>query len=176
MGDDRDTECATCGNPIPPEDTSTSLRVPCRKCGSTARIFRAHLSEGIIAADSLMAEVVRLSAETSATAMAISTGTMPNMDGFWREASALKEVMLRDQGSDVALRAIASGAFDPGEKYPFDAKTRNVTRFVAEEILRERQDAKDRTRVAIAEASERRRGLLAWLDRVIGWARGVFGA
>jgi len=150
-------------------------RVPYRFCGATARVFRLLAEEGISASYDLYAAVVELSAATSAIAIAVSTVTMPDMNGFWREAASLKEALLRDQGSDVALRAIACGAFDPDGQYPFDAKTKKTTQFVASEILRQRQEAKYREANATAQSRERSRARLGWVDRLVSWTRMLLG-
>lgn len=167
---DRDTDCASCGNHIPAADVDVRPRIPCRACGATARIFRVSITERLGVSDSFGGERVELSAETSASAVAIIS--MPDMTDFWREAAMLKEAMLRDSGSDVALRAIARGAFDPNGQYPFDDKTKTKTQFVAEEILREREAAAARLRDDSLEAGERRRDALNWIDRLLAFVRG----
>lgn len=176
MSVNREVNCASCGNPIPQGDVLETPRIPCPSCGSTSRVFHDTLTELVSASARLQATVIRLSVDTSAAAVAVMTtmGSPEGMDSFWDKSAELRHQMLLNHGSDQALRAIASGAFDPAPQYPFDEPTKAIARYVAAEELHGRRDATERDRAARATTRDRRRAWMRGVDRFMTWCLGIF--
>lgn len=169
---DRETVCVVCQTPIPAEDIDVQPRRPCRNCGKTGRLYRLTVKERAAAVDSVRAEVVELSADTSATAMTIlTTMCRPDcMDDFFRASSRLRQ-QLRGMHPQ-ALRAIESGDFDPAPGVPFEDEAKRALRYTARELLLEINAAIDRKRFEIAETREARRDRWALFDRLLSFFRG----
>jgi len=139
-------------------------------------VFYETLTESIAATDSMQATVLRLSVDTSAAAVQVMTtmGSPEGMNDFWGDAAELRHRMLLNHGSDQALRAIATGAFDPAPQYPFDEPTKAIARYVAAEELHARRDAAERDRATREHLRDQRRSLWKWMSGAFAWLLRIF--
>jgi DNA-directed RNA polymerase subunit RPC12/RpoP len=148
--DQRTIQCGECQRRVQDDGgLPEEERSPCPYCGSRTRLFNVSVHETIAPADSLQAQVVRLSEETSATAMAVTSTTFGAglTDDLWKRSGPIREVLLKHEGSDQALRAIADGYLEFAPGYTGDRYDRFVIQYNAREILREREEAAERQRL-----------------------------